>query len=95
MKRVGGFRRKTRHKMAKNVREKGKISLVRYLQKFNEGDRVCLIAEPAVQKGMYFPRFYGRAGTVQAKVGRCYEVLIKDGNSNKIVIAHPVHLKRL
>jgi len=92
--RTGGFRRKTRAKLKKNVRDRGKISIRRYSQIFNSGDRVILYAEPAVQKGMYFPRFYGRCGTVTGKRGKCYEVSIKDGGKEKTLIVHPVHLKK-
>tara|TARA_Y100000310_G_scaffold236871_1_gene240130 strand:+ start:1474 stop:1767 length:294 start_codon:yes stop_codon:yes gene_type:complete len=92
--RVGGFRRKTRSKLRKNVRRKGKISLSRYFQTFKEKDRVRLIAEPAIQRGMYFPRFHNKMGTVQGKKGRCYEVMIKDGNKKKLLIIHPIHLRR-
>ena len=95
MKRIGGNRRKTRHKMSKNVRDKGKISLNNYLQEFKTGDNVCLVAEPAVQKGMYYPRVYGKAGKVTGKRGNCYEVKITDVTMEKTVIVHPVHLKRL
>ena len=91
--RVGGFRRNTRHKMRKNVRDKGKISLRQFLQTFKVGDKVLLGAEPAHQKGMYFPRFYGKVGVVSKKVGTCYEVKIKDINKSKTVVVHPIHLK--
>jgi len=93
--RVGGFRRDTRRKLKKGIRQKGKISLTRYLQQFNRGDHVQLQAEPAVQKGMYYPRFYGKAGKIIGKRGECYEVRIVDGNMTKTVMSHPVHLKRL
>lgn len=92
--RKGGFRRKTRHKLKKNVRAKGKISIRRYSQVFNNGDRVILKAEPAVQKGMYFPRFHGKAGVINGKRGKCYEVLIKDGGKKKTLVIHPIHLKK-
>ena len=91
--RIGGFRRKTRSKLRKKVREKGKISISKYLQSFKVGEKVCLKAEPAVQKGMYFPRFHGKVGTVKSKRGKCYEVFIKDGKKEKMLIIHPVHLK--
>lgn len=92
--RVGGFRRNTRKKMRKNVRARGKISLKNYLQTFSVGDKVLLGAEPAYQKGMYFPRFYGKVGIVSKKVGTCYEVKIKDFTKEKTVVVHPVHLAR-
>ena len=92
--RVGGMRRNTRHKMRKHVREQGKISLRKFLQSFNVGDTVKLNAEPAYQRGMYFPRFYGLVGKVSKKVGNCYEVKINDLGKAKIVVVHPVHLMR-
>lgn len=95
VKRIGGSRRKTRHKMAKNVRDRGKISLARYFQDFKQGEKVCLVAEPSIHNGTYHPRFHGRAGTVVGKMGKCYKVEIKDINMLKTVIVHPVHLKRL
>jgi len=95
MQRTGGFRRKTRHKMSKNIRQKGKLSITKFLSVFNSGDKVCLVAEPAYQRGMYFPRFHGKAGIVVGKKGNCYEIQIKDFTKTKKVIVHPVHLKRL
>ena len=93
-KRIGGMRRKTRYKLQKERRNKGKISMTRYFQTFNLGDRVHLIVEPSIQKGMYNPRFLGRAGIVKGKRGRCYEVTINDLGKEKKLIIHPIHLKR-
>ena len=91
--RIGGFRRKTRHKLQKNIRQKGKVSLQKYFQEFEEGQRVVLKAEPAIKKGLYFPRFHGKSAVVSKKRGECYEVTIKDGKLPKTIIVHPVHLK--
>jgi large subunit ribosomal protein L21e len=93
-KRIGGFRRKTKHKLSKSTREKGKLSLRTYFQAFKTGDKVYLVGESSVHEGMYFPRFYGRAGTVVGKQGKCYYVEIKDMNMTKKVLVHPIHLKR-
>jgi len=92
--RIGGFRRRTRNKFRKHAKNKGKISLTRYFQEFKKGDIVHLGVEPAVQKGMYNPRFFGKSGTILEKRGRCYEVAIKDSGKEKVLIVHPVHLKR-
>ena len=94
MKRVGGFRRRTRHMFQKKLRQKGKISLQKYFQEFKVGDKVLLAAEPAVQKGLYFHRFHSRVGTVEGKRGHCYQVRIKDLGKQKTLLVHPVHLKR-
>ena len=93
--RIGGSRRKTRHKLLKPKRSKGKISVKNFFQTFNEGEKVVLKAESAVQKGMYFPRFHGKTGTIKKKAGSCYKVSIKDGNKIKELIVHPVHLKKV
>lgn len=94
VKRIGRFRRKTRSKLRKSIRKKGKISIKDYVQSFKPGDRICLKAEPAVQKGMYFPRFHAKTGIVKAKIGRCYSIMIKEKNKIKTIIVHPVHLKK-
>ncbi len=92
VKRMGGMRRKTRYKFRKEKRRRGKISMTKYFQSFNAGDRVYLGLESAVQKGMYHPRFMGRAGIIKSKRGRCYEVAINDLGKKKTLIVHPVHL---
>ena len=94
MKHHGSFRRKTRGKFSKGHKSKGKISLRKYFQALNRGDRVVLKAESAHQNGMYYPRFHGKSGLVMNKRGECYEVLVKDGKKDKMLIVHPVHLKR-
>ena len=94
VKRIGGIRRKTRYKFKKHIRTRGKISILRYFQSFKSGEKVFLDLEPAVQKGMYYPRFLGRMGIVKAKRGRCYEIKINDIGKEKTLIVHPVHLKR-
>ena len=93
--RIGTSRRKTRQKFKKTRGLAGKISISKFLQKFKQGEKVCLKAEPAVQKGLYFPRFHGKVGIIKDKKGECYEIFIKDGNKEKMIIVHPVHLKRL
>ncbi|MEK6907028.1 MAG: 50S ribosomal protein L21e [Nanoarchaeota archaeon] len=93
-KRIGGFRRKTRSKLSKSPRTKGKISLTRYFQEFNVNDKVTLNAEPSYQKGMYLPRFHSKPGTITGRQGRCYLVEIKDGGKTKNLVVHGIHLKK-
>ncbi len=93
-KRKGGYRRRTRNLMRKNVRAKGKIRLSSYFASYKKGDKVALFAEPAVQGGIYHLRFHGKVGTVKSQQGECYNVAIMDGGKAKTVLVHPVHLKR-
>lgn len=92
--RTGSGRRKTRSKLRKKVSNKGKISINNYLHKFNENQRVVLVQEPAIQTGMYHSRFHGKTGVIKGKQGSCYKVGIMDGNMEKILIIHPVHLRK-
>ena len=95
MKHHGAFRRKTRAKLTKHYTKKGKISISRFFREYAEGERVILLAEPGYQNGMYYPRFHGKSGLIMKKRGACYEILIKDGRKDKMVVVHPVHLERL
>lgn len=92
--RIGGLRRKSRYKFRKELRAKGKVSLTNYFRAFNSGDRIHLAVESGIQKGMYHPRFMGKSGVIKGKRGRCYEVKINDFGKEKILIVHPVHLKK-
>ena len=92
--RKGGSRRKSRHKLKKDIRRKGKISFSSYFQAYAAGDKVHLVAEPSVHEGLFHRRFCMRAGIISGKRGFCYEVTINDGNKEKMLIVHPVHLKK-
>lgn len=94
-KRTGRLRRKSRSKFRKTPREKGKISVSKYFQKFNVKDKVQLLANTTYQKSLYHPRFHGKHGVIKSKRGNCYEVIIKDFKKEKTLIIHPIHLKKV
>lgn len=94
-KRKGGSRAGTRKLFRKHPRDKGKISLTKFFMPYAVGDRALLSAEPAIQKNLYHQRFHSKAGVVVGKRGDCYEIQIQDGGKQKLVIVHPVHLKKL
>ena len=78
----------------KTLRTRGKIKLSKYFQEFEEGDRVAVVRELAVQPK--FPKqIQGRSGVVRGKRGGSYIVKIKDLNKDKTYIIHPVHLRKL
>jgi len=93
--RKGGMRRKTRHKLRKSPRQRGKVAIAQYLQQLKEGEKVILKIDPSIHKGMFFPRFHGKIGTVHEKKGSCYKVAIKDGNKAKTLIVHPIHMRKI
>ncbi|MBS3146235.1 50S ribosomal protein L21e [Candidatus Woesearchaeota archaeon] len=92
--RIGGLRRKTRSKLRKNVKQKGKLSVTKYLQEFNIGDKVYLKAEPSIHKGMYSLRYHGSSGFIKGKQGKCYIVQLKHDSKIKKFIVNPVHLRK-
>src|SRR3989344_4723778 len=93
MNRIRGIRGKSRYKLRKNIRERGKISISRFMQEFEAGQKVHLSWEPSYHKGIHHSRFQGKTGTVKAARGKCYEVLINDEGKEKMILVHPVHLK--
>lgn len=93
--RIGTKQRKTRQKFTRGHREKGKISVSRFFQEFDKGDKVNLKINSAVVKGRFFPRFHGFTGTITGnKKGSCYEVIIKDGGKQKMLFVHPIHMNK-
>ena len=95
MQRIGGSRRRTRHKLSRKLRDKGKIKIQDHMQTFATGEKVVLSADSSVQRGLYKLRFYGKIGTIKARRGKCYEIAITDGGKAKIVLARPIHLKKV
>jgi large subunit ribosomal protein L21e len=92
--RIGTKQRKTRHKLTQHYRNKGKVPLSKYFCVYNEGDIVDLKINPGIQKGRFFPRFHGKTGRVTGQKGSCYQVTIKDGNKEKRLFVHPIHLTK-
>ena len=89
----GGSKRKARYKLRKEIRQRGKMSITRFVQSFKEGQKVHLILESSMHKGEFHTQYFGKTGTIKAMRGKCYEVIINDGNKEKMLIVHPVHLK--
>jgi ribosomal protein L21E len=78
----------------KNIKDRGKIRFSEYFKKLNNGDRVAIIRERAVNAN--FPeRIQGLTGEIINKRGTEYVVKIKELNMEKQFIVHPIHLKRL
>ena len=92
MKASKGTRTKTRTLLQKKPRARGLSPITRGFQCFEDGERVNIIIDPSVHKGMPFSRFHGLTGVVIGQRGAAFEVSVKDGNKTKIVVARPEHL---
>ena len=88
-----GPRKKTRYKFKKDLRKRGIAPVTSVIQNYEIGQRVHVVVEPSVQKGMPHRRFHGKTGTVIGQRGRAWVVEVSDGDSVKQVIARPQHLK--
>lgn len=94
MKASKGTRSKTRNLLKKEPRARGLSPITRGFQIFENGEKVNIIIDPSVHKGMPFSRFHGLTGVVAGKRGAAFEVNVKDGNKTKMVVARPEHLVR-
>jgi large subunit ribosomal protein L21e len=88
-----GPRKKTRSKLKKELRRRGLPPVTTVIQKFEVGQRVHIVCEPSVHKGMPHRRFHGKTGTIIGQRGYAWLLQVTDGDSTKVVIARPQHLK--
>lgn len=90
-----GTRKKTRSMMRKSPRDRGHSPVTREFQSFEKGERVNIVIDPSVHKGMPFSRFQGLTGTVDSRQGAAVVVHVKSGNKMKTVVARPEHLTKV
>ncbi|MEB3825589.1 MAG: 50S ribosomal protein L21e, partial [Desulfurococcales archaeon] len=89
-----GFRHKTRKLLKKHTREKGSVPPISLLlHDYNEGDKVHIIINPAIHKGMPHRRYHGKTGVVLGRRGLAYLVKTSLGKKEKILIIRPEHLR--
>lgn len=88
-----GFRVKTRHKLRQSPSARPPIT--KFLQEFGMGQGVAIEHEPSSHKGMPYPKFKGAIGKIVSRRGNSYVVEIKVGNSRKMIISRPEHLKAI
>lgn len=79
----------------KRIRQRGKLSLSRFFQKFSSGDSVAVVRDLGIQGAGFPKRMQGRTGKVIEKRGSAYVVEINDYRKKKQYIIKPVHLKKI
>jgi len=89
-----GTRRKSRGVMTKKVRERGRLPLSRLLTKYEVGEKVVIVIDPAIHKGMPHKRFQGKVATIVEKRGRAYIVEIPQRKTVKTLVATPEHIRK-
>lgn len=89
-----GYRHRTRKMFRKNIRERGLVpSLSLLMVDYNVGDKVHIIVNPSIHKGMPHRRYHGKTGEVIGRRGRCYIVKTIVGSKEKILFVRPEHLR--
>ncbi len=81
-------------KKVKMIREKGKMKLSRYFQKFKEGDKVAVVRDVALQP-MFPTRIQGSTGVVIGKCGNANKVQIRTQGKEKQFLIKSVHLIKI
>lgn len=94
VRRSKGIRSKSRHILRKKPRYRGVTSITRSLQQFNEGEKVNIVIDPSVHRGMPHVRFQGHTGTVMGKQGNSYRIQLRSGKKVKTLIVRPEHIRR-
>jgi len=89
-----GLRRKTRNILSKSSRGRGLSPITHEFQEFEVGERVNIVLDPSIHRGMPHSRFHGRTGIVMGNQGRSFVVQIHDGNKIKTVVSRPEHLRK-
>lgn len=94
MVRHNGFRTKTRRKFRKNPRTKGLPGLSKFMIEYKVGDYVDIIADPSfAQAGMPHRRFHGKTGKIIGLRGQCFEIEVRIGNAQKMIITGKEHIQ--
>jgi len=95
MRRSRGFRSKSRGKMTKRIRKGMSNVITRAMQEYEEGEKVAIVIDPSVHKGMPHPRYHGLTGEIVGKQGRAYIVKIRDRKKIKHLLSYPEHLRKV
>ncbi|MEM1574805.1 MAG: 50S ribosomal protein L21e [Nitrososphaerota archaeon] len=88
-----GYRNRTRSLLRKERGSRSIVSPDIYLQKFKINDKVIILANPSVHKGLPHRRYHGKIGRIAEIRGKGYVVEIIDGNKIKKITTRPEHLK--
>jgi large subunit ribosomal protein L21e len=90
--RKAGKRGKTRAKLRKKG---GKVTVNKVMEEFKEGEKVQIVIDPSYHAGIPGKGFHGLTGYISGKRGDAYEVELKKGKKDAMVVTTPVHIKRL
>jgi len=88
-----GYRNRSRKLLSKTPRERGRPGLSRLLYEYAVGDLVCIDICPNYISTAPHRRYQGKVGVVVGKRGRAYEIKVRIGNKEKLIITTKDHIK--
>jgi large subunit ribosomal protein L21e len=88
-----GYRKRTRRKLAQKMRHKFKPEQI--MKEFKPREKVVIIADPAVHKGLPHPRFVGSIGYIIEQRGQSYIICVLNGDKEKTLTVSPHHIKKI
>lgn len=88
-----GLRKGTRSILSKPARRRGLPPMGCYIRKYQLGQKVGILIDPSIHKGMPHPKFHGQVGKIVQIRGRAYLVELQDGSKFKRLFVRPEHLK--
>ena len=94
-KRTHGYRAKSREVLSKHPRERGRPGLIRWMYKYNAGDKVIIDIDPTNIVTAPHRRYQGKVGSVVGTRGRALVIEIKFDREKKTIITTPDHVRPL
>jgi large subunit ribosomal protein L21e len=79
--------------MRRTPRERGKTGLSKLLYEYKLRQKVVVMIDPSIHRGMPHRRYHGKIGTITEKRGRAYLIEIPQGKVVKNIITLPEHMK--
>jgi len=92
VKKSRGYRSRTRKLLSKRPRERGMAPLGKLLYNYSIGDKVRIIIDPSIHKGMPHKRFHGKIAEVIGFRGKALILSLMDGNKQKTIITLKDHV---
>ncbi|MHB8585200.1 MAG: 50S ribosomal protein L21e [Thermoplasmatota archaeon] len=90
-----GLRSKTRHKLQKPARARGRPPVTHSLRAYPAGSKVAIVINPSVHDGQPHPRFQGLTGVIVERRGGSFVLEVRVGHKPKTLIARPEHLRAI
>jgi large subunit ribosomal protein L21e len=87
-----GKRGNTRQKFKKTS---PKVTVNKIVAEFEIGDKVQVVIDSSFHAGLPGKGFHGLTGYIAGKRGKSYEIELKKGKKDFMVVTTPVHIKRL